>query len=238
MCTSEGVSWATLAVGTTVNILCFWALSRFVREWRLPVIVGLFWQYGLLMQLPEAMVWRTGGGDAWERLAFGLNVTQPHVGVALAIVAWHYTDEKMSTWSYKRRGIFLIGLFVLVLYSFVVFDASPRCELDMIKPPCPHLSLSWWEGGGCLSATRDVLLYMAAAVFGLAILPWPWSVVQLAIWGSTLAISQWYYECSNGSMWCWMVVFANVVVASVARALEGRHPPTGRPKTVRYRVFV
>ena len=232
MCINEPVSWATLAAGTLFNLACCLLLWRTVREWPLAVTLAAWWQFGLLMQLPEAMVWRTGGGNAWEKVAFGLNVTQPHAAVAGGVVAWWLTRGADSTWGWgealQRRGPllrfprllallgtlrWLVPVAALALYSLLVAVELPGCDFGMRKPDCRHLVLAWWEG--CL-AGAPLTLYLAASVLSFTLLPPGWGAVNLAIWGATLAVSEEVYECSQGSMWCWMVAFANLAVGAAA----------------------
>lgn len=235
MCINENVSWITLAGGTITNLGISIFLWRAVREWPLVLTVVAWWQFGLLMQLPEAMVWRTGGDGAWEKVAFILNATQPHAAVAGGLVAWWLSRGADSTCGLGEalqrrflgrfpRVLALMGALrwvapvaALMLYSLSVAVELPECDFGMTKPNCPHLSLAWWEG--CL-AGAPLAMYLAVSVLSFTLLPPGWGAVNLAIWGATLAVSEEVYECSKGSMWCWMVAFANVVVVAAALVFE------------------
>ena len=231
MCINEPVSWATLACGTLLNLSCCIFLIRTVVEWPIAITIMSWWQYGLLMQLPEAMVWRTRGDSVWEMVAFGLNVTQPHVAIAGGLVVWRLTRGTDSTCGWGEvmqrrffprfpRVLSLLGalrwslpIVALIVYSVIVAVELPGCDFGMAKPNCPHLSLVWWEG--CL-AGWGLTMYLTVSVLSFALLPPGWGMVNLAIWGSTLAVSEQYYECGKGSMWCWMVAFSSVVVVTSA----------------------
>lgn len=247
MCINENVSWVTLAVGTLFNLGVCILLWRTVREWPLAVTIAAWWQFGLMMQLPEAMVWRTGGDGAWERVAFSLNVTQPHAAVAGGMVVWWLTRGADSTWGWgeaMQRRLFrrfprvlaLLGTLrwgipaaALMLYSLLVAVELPGCAFGMVKLDCPHLSLAWWEG--CL-AGAPLAMYLAVSALSFTLLPLGWGGVNLAIWGATLAVSEEVYECSKGSMWCWMVAFANVVVAAAALVFERLDYPRRREPSI------
>ena len=105
----------------------------------------------------------------------------------------------------------------------------PGCGFGMVKPDCRHLSLTWWEG--CLAGT-PLAMYLAASVLSFTLLPPGWGAVNLAIWGATLAVSEEVYECSQGSMWCWMVAFANAVVAAAALVFERLDYPRRREPSI------
>ena len=235
MCINEKVSWFTLAGGTLFNLGICILLWHTVREWPLAVTIVAWWQFGLLMQLPEAMVWRTVGDGAWEKVAFGLNVTQPHAAVAGGMVVWWLTRGTDSTWGWgealqrrffrrSQRVLAMLGILrgvvpavALMLYSALVAVELPGCGFGMMRPDCPHLSLMWWEG--CL-AGAPLTMYLTVSVLSFTLLPLGWGVVNLTVWGATLAVSEEVYECGRGSMWCWMVAFANVVVVVVALVFE------------------
>ena len=45
---------------------------------------------------------------------------------------------------------------------------------------------------------------------------------------ATLAVSEEVYECSQGSMWCWMVASGNAAVTAAALAFERLDYPLRR----------
>ena len=193
------------------------------------------YEFALLMQLPEAMVWRTGGDDAWETTAFIINVTQPYAAVVGGVVMLWLTRDADSTWGWGEalqrrffRGFpwlpvlictlrWVVPVVALMLYSLLVAINISECKFGMMKPDCPHLSLTGWEG--CLAGS-PLTLYMVTWMLSIMPLPPGWGAVNLAIWSVTLFVSEEIYECSQGSMWCWMTAFANIVVVAVAMLFD------------------
>eukprot|EP01063_Lacrimia_lanifica_P024265 TRINITY_DN32206_c0_g1_i1.p1 TRINITY_DN32206_c0_g1~~TRINITY_DN32206_c0_g1_i1.p1 ORF type:complete len:304 (+),score=30.75 TRINITY_DN32206_c0_g1_i1:97-1008(+) len=242
MCFTEELSWTTLAVGTTLNLIVAGVLYRWVHEWRVGCILVAAWQFGLLMQLPEAMVWRTNGNGDWEKTAFALNVLQPHAWVATGCGILYYTHDADSSCGLgplvmerlsgcptlcRVLGVlrWLIPVSVLIAYTAAVGEAIPRCEFRMTG--CDELTLSWWAD--CLSGP-PLFLYFAASITASTMMPPGWAAVILTVWVATLIVSAELYECGSGSMWCWMISWANAVTLVMAFVFQRlgypRRPPT------------
>jgi hypothetical protein len=94
MCWSERASYVSFTVGTLTNAVVCSRLWRDGRHDAIPPL--LWWQFCLLMQIPEALEWRDIRQQREERallkdIAFWLNVLQPVVAYAAvwAVVRSH-----------------------------------------------------------------------------------------------------------------------------------------------------
>lgn len=203
MCFDEPTSWATLALGTAANAACGAILAR--RGQWVALAVVLAWQYGLLMQLPDALAWRAI--DRGEkplmagRLAFALNVSQP--------LAWFLLLSAVTprTWAVPWVAA-PVALYGAYWASFALrtddFDVQP-------KEDCPHLNLRWWS-------TRDAVAYCVLMVaVSLALLPPGLAGFTVALFLGSLALSRRLYPCdTGGSVWCWSIAGSGALTAAFA----------------------
>ena len=116
MCFNETVSWVTLFGGLTLNAVGYLLLrSRYhTRNDPAPRAIVLSFCYFLLIQLPEAMVWRNNSSEGWGRVAHTLNVAQPHV---------YYVAGCWMLWTSpsRMRGLHRARQFVMVLATISLF---------------------------------------------------------------------------------------------------------------------
>jgi len=231
MCINEPVSWITLALGTLFSILFSLFLWKTVKEWRVAILMVWAWQYGLLMQLPEAMVWRTQGSAGWQVLAYVLNATQPHATLFFSAAAMRVTRDTYDVITKLSRratdsGLIkvvtvlrvLLPMSALTLYTVYLGFHTPKCDFAMLVPACENLVLSWWEG--CLGVEGGCLFLGAILVTFLCMLPMGWALGLSMYFMITHLISFTYYKCSWGSMWCWLVVFANFFIVAMALVFD------------------
>ena len=211
MCWNAPVSFATFAGGSLLNLLSYWALSR-----RGSLVAPLVWawQYALLMQIPEGIVWaRLDAGvtsssiQVESRVAFFLNITQPlslYVAIRSLRIKLRYAQ---------------VALFMYFL--LLVVDLPEYWErTGSIAPSdgCDHINLGYWN------PSRG-FLYVFAALFVISELPSPyWVTVNSAIFLLSLLFAAIFYNCGLGSMWCWLIWTAGplLVLADVAKALVER----------------
>lgn len=198
MCWSEQTSWLTFAMGTAINLAVAIDLIR-RKSGALAVAIISYWQFGLLMQLPEALIWRSKGqSESAIQLAFWLNVLQPvYAAVLFAFLG--------------GRGQVIVGA-VVAAYAAYVLARLNHLNMNVTSSACPHISLAWWRDGVATA------LYFAASITALLAIPDPLlRSTTLAIWAVSFALTQWIYPCSYGSMWCWSVVFAGAITYVVLR---------------------
>ena len=197
MCWSERTSWTTLVVGTVVNVCVAVDLAR-RGHGALPIVLVSFWQFGLLMQWPEALIWRSKGkSKPAVELAFWLNVLQPVYGY-VALLAF-------MTPAHRRA----VGA-VVAAYVLYVLARRARFPTNVMTRGCPHLSLEWWK-----DRTATALYFVASLAVLLAIPSPLLRNTTLAIWVASFLLTQWLYPCSYGSMWCWSIVVAGAVTYAV-----------------------
>ena len=199
MCWDERTSWTTLAVGTTLNSLLIADLLR--RNAYLESILILNWQFGLLMQIPEALIWRSNGhNESAIRLAFWLNILQP---VFSFVTLFPFMSKRSRMFASAIVGIYL-GYVVIKLNAF---------DTNFINDSCPHVSLVWWND------KRALLLYFVTSVAIMMTIPSPFlRNLMLALFFTSFAITQTLYPCSYGSMWCWSIAVAGVLTYAFVRA--------------------
>lgn len=158
----------------------------------------LSWQFGLLMQIPEAMEWRDlrkGVRRSLPRhLAFWLNVTQPLA--AYAAVA--YTVR-----SHDALSILGLGLYALTFTTGKIGDSiRPRSG-------CPHIVLDWWPVHRAIAYNLVTLLILRRL---------PSFAMHACIFESTLLFSALFLKpCAIASVWCWSTFVAATVVFLVVR---------------------
>lgn len=202
MCWSEPVSWITFAVGTIFNFGAY-AYFRAARSGVENMII--YWQYALLMQVAEGSAWRVlaGNKDADvagpSRAAMILNVTQPFVIIIVVVCTMPSTRKLMAI----SAGVLYLGM--LIAEASALWDESLS-----IRPQegCSQLDLRWWDG------TRTTL-YILTSLFGFAAIPsYFWAIVNALIFLVTLFVALLTYPCGGGSLWCWIIFNAGLVLAA------------------------
>ena len=202
MCWSESVSYGTFVAGSLLNTLAF----LYFRRMASPAWLFLaYWQFCLLMQLPEAAVWRAlrdGESEvAPSRVAMILNVAQP-VLLAGLVAAQD-----------RRRGL-LAGFGVAVYVASLLGDVTDLW-IESIAPQdgCHHLDLKYWGDGRAAA-------YFVSSVGAFAAFPSRfWGVVNGLIFLGTFGAVSILYSCGQGSLWCWLIFIAGplLVVADLLK---------------------
>ncbi len=208
MCWSEFSSYTTFILGTILNVFSYGTL-RFLGSRVHPII--LYWQFCLLMQLPEAATWNTldkGGTDVSlpSRTAMFLNVLQP---TSLFAVVWLSYHEKTKS---AHVAIFMY-LVVILGDSTSIWNASVSIAP---KEGCSHLNLGYWTPGRTCA-------YVFATLFTFFEIPSIyWAIVNSAIFLLTLAVVSVIYSCGGGSLWCWLIFIAGpiLLVGELLRAVS------------------
>lgn len=213
MCFSQLESIAALIVGTVINIVILIILVTCPAyasvKWPRVAIVCL-WQFAILMQIPEAIQWRsidrkTPTPPYVNALAYWFNVLQPAVaflGIASALVASHTTH--MPT--------LLIASVMPILFTIVAgwyYHRSMNHRRDITPlPACAHLDLHWWRG----DLAPLLGLYMAAVMSAIVLVPDYQRYVQLSVFIGTFLLANAMYSCGTGSIWCWMIAPASLTL--------------------------
>lgn len=212
MCWSATTSFVTLGLGTSFNILSYWILSRVYAS---PASTFVWWwQYALLMQIPEGIVWsQLDRGDrnveAASRAALFLNITQPVVlFLGLAFASPSLRGE-VATWNRARVAIALYSLALLSEMDELWNESASVAP----APGCSHLDLRYWD------RSRATLYVVASLIIMAEARPRYWVWVNCGIFSVTLVFSMVLYPCGVGSVWCWFIFLAGplLVIAEFVR---------------------
>lgn len=193
MCWTATTSFVTLGIGTLLNVGSY----ALLRRWNSPTALLVWsWQYALLMQIPEGIVWLqlddSSDEDitAMSRLAMFLNITQP-LALLLGIRFGGLYRE------FRYAYVALLLYFVVIATQFdEMWDRS-----SSIAPEagCPHLSLRYWD------TSRGIVYVVSSLLVVSEARPIVWAVVNACLFGVTLLLAVVVYPCGVGSVWCWFV---------------------------------
>jgi len=201
MCWSETTSYVSFALGSVFNMIAFAYLRR-VRPRVAPIVV--YWEFCLLMQLPEGAAWRAvnTGSDvtAASLAALWLNVLQP---VVLVIVVTAFMGGR--AW----------GTTAVIVYIAGMAGEMHHMWSETIEPAggCSHLDLRYWNG------TRSAIYFVSSLCVFAAIPSAYWAIVNGGFFLITFALMAAIYSCGQGSLWCWLIFIAGPVLC-VAALLE------------------
>ena len=174
------------------------AYLRYIKSITAPMV--FYWQFGLLMQIPEGLAWTQIGSahdiSAASRATMLLNVLQP-----LALLG--------AVWCGRRRRSYVAAVAVF-MYALLLLAEAPSIwdssETIAPKERCFHLNLGYWNG------SRTTLYVFASLIAFSAIPAIVWAIVNAAIFIITLLIAVVAYPCGGGSMWCWMICVAGLIL--------------------------
>lgn len=204
MCFDEQTSWVTFILGASFcvfNIVYFKNVS--------VTIVSLLFLFTLLMQVFEAIAWRTQSNTKsrihyWATQgALIANVMQPIV-VGLLCLA-------LLSGSIKVRAFAILLMAGYMMWLLWSLNNSPSFDTLTPKKGCTHLNLGWWDAfSKNMGGVNGALPYLVCLVGIIVLLlrPIDLMVFELAIVLLTLLVSSVFYRCGVGSMWCWLVASA------------------------------
>jgi hypothetical protein len=195
MCWNAPVSFITLGIGTLLNIISFYILNY--RNSKIVSLFVLFWQYGLLMQIPEGIAWvRIDKSIVIEsRFALLLNVTQPLV--LYLILLYLKTPFK-----YGHVVLFMYFLVLLTQIDILWEQSKSIAPVE----GCEHLNLGYWN-------TSRGVIYIVSTLLILSELKYVyWILVNGFIFVFSLVLALSLYPCSTGSLWCWMISIAGPIL--------------------------
>jgi len=217
MCWSATTSLVTFVVGTLLNLGSYALLRRTQSPTSLLV---WSWQYALLMQIPEGIVWLqldAGHDDisAASRLAMVLNITQP-IALLLGIRFGGLYRE------------FRYAYVALLLYAVVLatqFD-EVWSKSASIAPneDCPHLSLRYWD------VSRGIVYLVSSLLVVSEARPVFWASVNAALFSLTFLLAIVVYPCGIGSVWCWFVFVTGPILVVCDRVRDRFVNSDGTPR--------
>jgi hypothetical protein len=194
MCINFETSILTLVLGTTFNI-------RNIIKYNNPQItaVSIGWQYVLLMQLFDAIAWKSPEYNTFAaKSAFITNVSHPIV-IGIIFLTLLPSDDSTK----------YIGATITVAYTiWLLYKSNKINEVKYLNTGtnCDHLVYNWWDDFGKGSAYVYILTVLLLVLLFLK--PFNFAVMQAAYILITLIISKYIYSCGTASMWCWFAAFA------------------------------
>ena len=210
MCFNEQTSWITLIISfvvTLISLLYVSISSQSHPDKNKVIVIILLWQYAALMQIPEALAWRTLNKKtsismkSSSVLAFFLNITQP---IITFLLISYVINSNYNT--------FIFGSSFSLVFLYICFWIYQLLYLQNwtwnIKPlqHCDHLNLGWWTNNYFF-----VFLYLLAIVSSLMMLGFKYFIFSIIMFIGTLLISNYFYKCGVGSIWCWIAAFMGIV---------------------------
>lgn len=210
MCFNEQISWLTLIISLIATTTCLsyiFISSKNHPDKNKVISLILLWQYAALMQLPEALAWRKLNKKSSVNiktssiLAFFLNITQPIIAFTLI---YYLTKPKYDT--------FTFGLSFSLNFLYICFWIYALLFLQNwswnIKPlqSCEHLNLAWWKNNNFI-----VFLYLLAIISSCMMLGLKYFIFSTIIFIGTLLLSNYFYKCGVGSIWCWIAAFMGII---------------------------
>lgn len=207
MCWSATTSLVTFVVGTLFNLGSYALLRRTQSPTSLLV---WSWQYALLMQIPEGVVWLqldAGYTDisAASRLAMVLNITQP-----LALLLGIRFGGLYREFRYAYVALLLYGV-VLVTQFDEVWSRSASIAPN---EDCPHLSLRYWD------VSRGIVYLVSSLLVVSEARPVFWASVNATLFSLTFLLAIVVYPCGIGSVWCWFVFTTGPILVVCDRLRE------------------
>jgi hypothetical protein len=200
MCWNAPVSFITFGVGTFLNIVSYFILKR--RDASMVITFLFFWQYGLLMQIPEGIAWvRIDESiEVESRVALFLNITQP---LALFLIMVYLK----TPFRYGHVTIFLYFLVLGTQFDQLWEQSQSIAPVD----DCSHLNLGYWNTsrGTLYVVTTLLILSELTSVY--------WIIVNGSIFMTSLILALALYSCGSGSMWCWMIFVAGPILVIMER---------------------
>lgn len=202
MCWSQTSSIITLVLGSFLNIISYIYLTK--KKSQAARFVP-YWQFCLLMQIPEAIVWNFWNNSmdvsGPSHIAMILNVFQP-IMLLLCVI----TDLKHA----------FVAIFMYVLLISTEFGEL-WSESDSIAPKeeCHHLNLGYWN------LSRTMLYVFSSMICFIEFSSKFWGILNMILFLITLVLAVTIYECGGGSLWCWMISGTGIILV-VAECLNGK----------------
>lgn len=216
MCFDERTSWATFIVGTLLNLLM---VSRFKGPE--VIAIAVLWQFVLLMQVFEALAWRTQSRPGSRLHSFATNGAMIANVMQPIVVGLVFLALLGGSMPYKLAAVVLmVGYVAWLIYSL---NTSPNVSSLQPKEGCTHLNLSWWDNFS-FKGINGAVPYLVC-LFGLLILllrPLGLMWFEASYIFVTLIISAYFYSCGTGSMWCWLAAFAPLFTMGYLKYSEKR----------------
>ena len=211
MCFNAEVSLATFIAGTIINIivLVVYGTSPSI------LTVTLLWQWVLLMQFFEFLVWTfPASGPNMEQCsfihkctntgAFVANIMQPVVVFCVAVAVY-----KPETLNVTIAAVAVVAYLCYILVKTASTNVLGECMTCVRSPEpsssCSGLQYNWWKE----ISPVPYLLCLTVCIVCLIQPQW-WGMTQLMWVFATLVVAIAAFGGAVPSLWCFLAAFAPV----------------------------
>ena len=200
MCFNEYVSLSTFVIGTIFNVLLITIIKT--KE---AYTLALIWQWVLLMQLFEALIWinkkkkkkNNTIKDIGTSGAYIANILQPLV-IYLSILLLTNQNTYYNV---------ILGILVAVYIGYLIMKQITVISKKDITvdngDSCNHLYYKWWDDINPLYYIILIVLLMAFAKPHKIFIP---QIIYILL--ILLVVSVTKLKCSIASTWCFLAAFA------------------------------
>jgi hypothetical protein len=194
MCWNKETSIASFIVGTLINI----AVMLYFNN-TLFYVFGIIWQWVLMMQLSEYLIWTEQNGGSINNFgtksALIFNLTQPIIFflvlMCVAKVPVHF------------KILASIIILFYICYMFIQLNKASEYKKTNPLDNCSNLNLKWWKD---MDYSGIIYCITLIAITLLLLRPFSIAVFSLVLIFILFGISQFIYSCGTASVWCWLVV--------------------------------
>lgn len=223
MCFNEQVSWINLILGWTICSALY--LTAYNNEEK---VIAIFFAFTILMQLWEALLWRTLGTNCsnintvYSIAAMISNHLQPILFLALCLIFLPYPSPARNYLLTATYVIMAVYILIIIPYSYVYLKMEDKCTYTT-----KHGSLYWkWNNLEVFSDSIDVYYrFICYAVFLLLM-----TLIALTFFNEyrillasliflTFMASAYIYDGRKvvGSMWCFFALIAPLIILFVRK---------------------
>lgn len=197
MCINREVSIGTFVLGTVFNII-----TCLIVKDRSFIAVSIVWEFVLLMQVFEAMMWSDQNcGELNKKAttaAFTANVLQPVV-VFLSLLLVSKGETRYKT----------VAAVLLLLYLINLMNTVKDMEkIDCVRSNgvCKHLGYKWWDKMNSMTFPLYLLCIVGSIL--LLLRPSKYAYLTTGYILLTLLVAMISAKGGAASMWCWLAAFA------------------------------
>jgi hypothetical protein len=202
MCWSEDVSLSALGVGTAFNIA-----NIVMHPNKTMIAVSAAWQWGIMMQLYDAVVWSHQGSSTVDRTWNGLATRESFVNQMLQPIVIGFLFIAIGLTS-KRLQIIALG--VLFVYLFAMFHIVMDMGAEAYTKPTAngrHLEYHWWTQTPLSSMNRLFFATMISMIV-LLLRPMPFALMIMGYVTLSVVVSKMLsYGDGVPNLWCYTVAF-------------------------------
>jgi hypothetical protein len=194
MCINAETSISSFVVGTFFNILVIKSTHNVNY-----LMIAAIYQFLLFMQIFEFIAWKNQECNRSNNIATKgamiFNILQPIV-IIIILLQFTQVDNIIKK---------IIVCFLLLFYISYIINKlyySTETSINCLKPTnsCRNLYYKWWDNIG----KNGVYIYLIPIITSLLLLvkSFQFSIIHVLFMIITLIISNKFYSCGTGSIWC------------------------------------